>query len=86
MSRVFTFWLTFIGIALCALNLMDFDSGNAMLYAWSIPVWIIEAATDNIHQFSKLILYLLTILQFFFIGYAIDYARHKAREKYGKSS
>jgi hypothetical protein len=86
MARTFTFWLTLGAILLSLLNLLDFDSGNAMLYSWSIPVWIIEATTDNIHQVSKAVLYILTILQFFLIGYAMDYTRKQIRKKYGRTS
>jgi hypothetical protein len=78
--RKYTFWLTLIAVLICLLNLFGFDSGNSVLYMFSIPVWIIESIWD-IHVVNRAFIYILTIAQFALIGWYIDYLRARRKAK-----
>lgn len=72
-----SFWLTMIATGVCLFNLFGYDDKSILLFLTSPPFWIIETNwfVENIVHPSKVsrgVIYIMTVVCWFFIGYMLD--------------
>ncbi|MFD2117322.1 hypothetical protein ACFSTH_10310 [Paenibacillus yanchengensis] len=71
---------TLFAILLCAFNYTGYDPHNLFFFMFSIPVWLVNLFAD-IHQVSVLLMYILTIITWALLGFAIDFLVAKQRKQ-----
>ena len=78
--KSFTFWLTLLSILLCVYNYVGTDPDGIALLLFSPATWVIPLFTD-INDVSVFLLYALTILVWFYIGFWVDRMIEKSRTR-----
>ncbi|RAP77810.1 hypothetical protein [Paenibacillus montanisoli] len=75
-----TITASLIGVALCLYNSTGYDPHNMVFFMFSVPAWIADMVVD-IHNVNVYLMYVLTIASWALLGYIVDWAIAKGRNR-----